>query len=141
MGPKKYFSIFSSQFFKTIKNNVNVNFVNLAKITFPHALNFSILEKRRCSLLHIETTKPQRPDSIAPGLPGTKKCFLQIAWSTICILYNIYEQSHVQRALLFLISKNMWAQYLIHQFYRKKVLTVWQKCFRDEDSYFSFQQL
>ena len=123
-GTKKIFFYISSHFFKKIKNNVNVNFVNLAKITFPHALNFSILEKRRYSLSHIETTKPQRPDSVAPSLPGAKKCFLQIVLSTICILYNIYEQSYPQTALPFVISKSLWAQYLIHQFYRNKVLTV-----------------
>ena len=115
---------FLAIFLKKLKTNVNVNLANLDQITFPDALNFSILEKRRYSLFHIETTKPQRPDSIAPILPGTNKCFLQSVSSTIVISYNIYEQSHAQRALPSLIMKNLWAPYLIHQFYRKRVLTV-----------------
>ena len=120
-GTKKYFSIISSDIFKNLKTNINVNLAILAQTTFPDALSFSILEKRcyslTLSLSHIETTKPQRPGSIAPSLPGANKCFLQSVSSIICILYNIYEQSSP-------ISKNLWAPYLIHQFHRKKVLTV-----------------
>ena len=68
--------------------------------------------------------KPQRPDSVAPSLPGANKCFIQIVSSTICILHNIYEDSHAQRPLPSLVSKNLRAPYLIHQFHQKKVLTV-----------------
>ena len=127
---KKYFSIFSSHFLKKLKTNGNVNLLysnlQFTQITFLDALNFSILEERRysLSLSYTEKIKPQRPDSVAPSVPGANKCFLQSVSSTICILYTIYEQSHAQRPLPSLISKNLWAPYLIHQFYRKKVLTV-----------------
>ena len=63
---------------------------------------------------YIETTKPQGPDSVAPSLPGANKCFLQSVSNAICILYNIFEQFHAQRPLPSLISKNLWAPYLIH---------------------------
>ena len=72
---------------------------NLTQITFPDALNFSILWKNAFSLSHIETTKPQRPDSVVSSLPGANS-FLQSVSSTICILYDIYEQS--PRGLYFL---------------------------------------
>ena len=95
MGQKQYFFCYPTIFLKH-KNFVNVNVVNLAQITFPDALNFSVLEKRRCSLSlsHIEAAKLQRRDSVAPSLDGAKKCFLQSVSSTICVLHNIYEHSH-----------------------------------------------
>ena len=49
-GTKKYFSIISSDIFKNLKTDINVNLADLAQITFPDALSFSILEKRRYSL-------------------------------------------------------------------------------------------
>ena len=55
------------------KNNINLNLVNLAQITFPDAISFSILGERRCSLFLIETMKPQQQDSLVPSLAEAKK--------------------------------------------------------------------
>ena len=128
MGQKIFFYIFQP-FFKKIKNKRKCQFT-LLKFTiytnyFPRRSKlFNFGRRPLLSLSHIEKIKPQRPDSVAPSVPGANKCFLQSVSSTICILYTIYEQSHAQRPLPSLISKNLWAPYLIHQFYRKKVLTV-----------------
>ena len=112
-GSKKYFSIFSSHFLKKLKKTRK--FGKLNSNYFPRRsklFNFRRMPLR--SSYYIETTKPQGPDSVAPSLPGTNKCFLQSVSNTICILYNIFEQSHAQRPLPSLISKNLWAPYLIH---------------------------
>ena len=65
---------------------------------------------------NLNTTKPQRQESLALSHAGSKKYVLQSAWSTICTLYNNYEQSHVQRDLPFLRGIKPLGTSLIHQF-------------------------
>ena len=131
----------------------------LAQITFPDTLSFSILGGRLrslplcvcvracvracvrvcvCVLLsHIKTIKPQRKESLAPSLSSEKKLS---GWSARCISYHLYQKSHAQD-FPFLIGRNLrerdWYTNFVKiifftKFYKKKVLTVWKKCFRGE---------
>ena len=99
-GQIKYFSILLC--FLKVKKIINVNVAALAQITFPDALSFSIFAERLHSLLvchslslslsvshthtrahtHIETTKPQRRESLVPSLSAEKKLS---GWSARCI--------------------------------------------------------
>ena len=132
----------------------------LAQITFPDALSFSIFAERLHSLLvchslslslsvshthtrahtHIETTKPQRRESLVPSLSAEKKLS---GWSARCISYHMYQKSYAQD-FPFLIGRNLrdrdWYINFVKikfltKFYKKKVLTVWKKCFRGEGSW------
>ena len=117
----------------------------LAQITFLDALRFSILGERlsslslcvTLSLFHIETTKRQWRESLAPSLSGEK---ILSGWSARCISYHMYQKSHAQE-FLFLIVRNPREQdwdinfvkvKFLTKFYEKKVSTVWKKCFRGE---------
>ena len=75
---------------------MNINVAALAQITFLDALSFSILGERLCSplcvtlsLSHIETTKPQQRESLAPNLSGEKKLS---GWSARYISYHMYQK-------------------------------------------------
>ena len=95
----------------------------LAQITFPDALSFSIFGERLRSLLvchslsvclsvclsfclsvclslihtHIETTKPQRRESLVPSLSAEKKLS---GWSARCISLSCIK-NHMRRISLF----------------------------------------
>ena len=56
------------------------------------------------ALSHVDTTKPQRRDNIAPS---QESFFFKVSQVHLCILYNVYEKSHTQRALPFVIGKNL----------------------------------
>ena len=58
-------------------NNINVNVVTLAQITFPDALFWVNAVTFSC----IETVKPQQQNSLAPSLASTKKYVL--------LMYNV----------------------------------------------------
>ena len=120
----------------------------VAQITFPDTLSFSILGERLHSLLvcnsfslsHIETNKPQWRESLAPSLSGEKKLS---GWSARCISYHMYQKSHAE-GFYFLIGRilmerdwytNFVKIKFLTKFCKKKVLTVWKKCFRGKGSW------